>query len=108
MAATDVLAVGIALVMGYGLGFLHFGGLWLTVQYLPTLRRPHLILWASTLGRTGVSLVGLYLVMQRGWGPLLVCLGGFLSVRYVLIRRWRPAAAQFPSHEGVRHGYHTD
>ena len=104
----DVLSVGIAMVVGFALGVLHFGGLWLTVQYLPTVRRPHLILWASTLGRIGVSLVGFYLVIRSGWGPLLVCLGGFLGVRYFLMRRWRTAPTSLLAPGGGRHGCHPD
>ena len=109
MATSNVLSVSIALVVGIALGFLHFGGLWLTLQYLPTARQPHRLVWTSAMGRLGISAVGLYGVVRGAdWVHLLVCLGGFLSMRYVLVRRWRSAAAPLPSHREVRHGYHPD
>jgi F1F0 ATPase subunit 2 len=80
--------------VGVGLGCLHFGGLWLTLQHLATARQPHLLLWTSALGRLGISVAGLYGVVARGdWVSLLVCLVGFLGVRRFLIRRWQPVSA---------------
>jgi F1F0 ATPase subunit 2 len=105
----DVLSLGLAFAVGVGVGFIHFGGLWLTIQRLATARQPHLLLGASALGRLGISVAGFYVVLGGGnWLHLLVCLGGFLGVRRFLIRRWRPASGQLPSPGVIRHGYHTD
>lgn len=105
----DVLPLFGALAAGVALGIVHFGGLWLTVRRLPAARRPWLWTLGSTLARLAVSVLGLYgVVVYGGWVPLLVCLGGFLGVRSLLIRRWRSAPAQ-RSVEGVGvHGYHAD
>lgn len=105
----DILSLGMALAVGIGLGVLHFGGLWQTIQRLATARQPHLLLWASSLGRLSISVAGFYGVMIWGdWLRLLICLVGFLSIRHFLIRRWRPALGQLPSQGAIRHGYHTD
>jgi F1F0 ATPase subunit 2 len=105
----DIQSLGMAFAAGAGLGFLHFGSLWQTLQRLATARQPHLLLCASTLGRLSLSVAGFYGVLVWGdWVHLLVCLTGFLSLRQFLIRRWRPASMKLPSAGVMRHGYHTD
>jgi F1F0 ATPase subunit 2 len=92
-----ILSFGIAFVVGAGLGFIHFCGLWQTIRHLATARQPNLLLWTSTLGRLGISVAGFYAVtVWGGWLHLLVCLAGFLSLRHVLIRRWRPVSVRLP------------
>lgn len=103
-----VWSLMLAFLGGVSLGILHFGGLWLTVRYLPGTRQPWLCLTGSTLGRLSVSLVGFYLVMRSGWGHLLVCLGGFLAARFLLIQRWHAARTLLPAPERGQHGDHTD
>jgi F1F0 ATPase subunit 2 len=83
----EVLPLLGALAVGVALGLMHFGGLWLTVRRLPGARHPRLLTLGSTLGRLGVSLLGFYgVAMHGGWGALLVCLGGFLGLRSLLLR----------------------
>jgi F1F0 ATPase subunit 2 len=104
----SVWSLILAFMGGMALGILHFGGLWLTVRHLPTTRWPWLCIVCSTLGRTGVSLAGFYLVMRSGWGHLLVCLGGFLGVRFFLIQRWYAARTSLLAPGRDRHGCHAD
>ena len=88
-----ILSFCMAFALGIGLGFLHFGALWQTLQRLATARQPHLLLLASSVIRLSISAAGLYGVIVWGdWLHLLVCLVGFLSIRQFLIRRWRPAS----------------
>lgn len=99
----------IAFLVGLVLGFLHFGGLWWTVRHLPTARQPYLIIVGSALGRLGMSVVGFYVVVRGGsWVHLLVCLGGFLGARSLLIRYWRSERMPLAVPKEVPHGYHAD
>jgi F1F0 ATPase subunit 2 len=85
----DVLHLSIAFAAGMVLGLFHFGTLWLTVRQVPKARRPELLTLGSFLARTGVSVLGFYLVMGGHWERLLVCLFGFILMRIFLVRRWR-------------------
>jgi F1F0 ATPase subunit 2 len=86
----NLLSLGLALGGGIGLGIFYFGGLWMTVQRIPTARRPVFMSLSSFFGRLAVVLAGFFLVMGGHWERLLVCLLGFLGVRFVLVRRWGP------------------
>jgi F1F0 ATPase subunit 2 len=76
-----------AFVAGLGLGLFYFGGLWLTVQKIPSMRWPGLWLLASYMGRTALCLAGFYLVMGGQWEWLIACFVGFLLARTLLVRR---------------------
>ncbi|MCB0171477.1 MAG: ATP synthase subunit I [Anaerolineae bacterium] len=78
---TEGFPLGMALLAGVGLGLFYFGGLWLTVQQLLTIRRPVALLLVSYMGRIGVTLLGFYVVAGGHWERLLVCLLGFLIIR---------------------------
>jgi len=104
----DIAPYGLAFLAGLALGVFYFGGLWITVQRLPTARRPALLSLASMAVRMAVTLGGFYLVMAGQWQRLLVCVAGFFIARIFLVRRWKPAspAASSKRHsiqEGTRH-----
>jgi F1F0 ATPase subunit 2 len=80
----------LALVAGIAVGLFYFGGLWLTVQRLPQTRHPAVLSLVSLFIRLGLTLAVFYLVMAGRWERLLACLAGFLLMRLVLLRRWRP------------------
>jgi F1F0 ATPase subunit 2 len=82
-----VFSLVLALLAGMGLGLFYFGGLWLTVQRLPTIRHPALLMLGSFCMRTLVALFGFYVVMSGSWARLLVCLAGFLVIRTLLASR---------------------
>lgn len=84
----------LTLLVGIVLGTAYFGGLWLTVRRLPTARHPALLSLGSFFIRTLVTMLGFYLVMGSQWERLLLCLGGFLLARTVLMHRWGPAPAR--------------
>lgn len=92
-----VLLIG-AFCVGLTAGLLYFGGLWLTVQYLPRTRRPELVSLGSLALRLTLTLVAFYLVMGGRWERLLAALMGFLVMRTVLVRRLGPA--QQPDKQG--------
>lgn len=83
---TTALSVLLGCLAGAALSVLHFGGLWLTVQVLPTAQRPGLMIMGSVVARLGVSLMGFYLVLHFGWESLVASLAGFLTLRFVLLQ----------------------
>lgn len=83
------LALAMAFAAGIGLSILFFGGLWLTVQRIPTAAWPGLLALGSFWGRSVLCIAGFYLVMDGHWTRLVACFLGFLLARLVLIRRWR-------------------
>lgn len=70
---------------GIILGFAYFGGLWLTMQALPSTRHPALLVIGSYLSRLAMAFASLLAIaLLGGWKPLLVSMGGFLLVKVVL------------------------
>lgn len=84
---STALSLSLVLLAGVGLGLFYFGGLWLTVQRLPTIRHPALLMLGSFFLRTLAALVGFYVIMSGSWVRLLVCLTGFIVIRTVLTFR---------------------
>jgi F1F0 ATPase subunit 2 len=78
----------VALIAGMLLGLSYFGGLWFTIRRLPATGSPMFLILSSFLVRTGVSLLGFYLVMDHHWERLLVCMVGFVVIRSILVQRW--------------------
>jgi len=87
----DSATMLLSLSAGAALGLLYFGGLWLTLQRLPTADRPKALLLGSFVGRTALVL-GIFYILARvvevGWEGLAVSLIGFLAIRFLLVRRW--------------------
>lgn len=87
---------------GMGLGCFYFGGLWLTTQSLARTARatlqkkmslfPVLTMLLSFMVRTGVTLAGLYWLMQGNWIRVLVALLGILAARFMIKHRVRSMA----------------
>ncbi len=78
---------GAALAWGLLLGLLYFGGLWLTVRRLPSVKHQALWMMGSFLLRNLLVAIALYPVVLQGWQPTMVCLCGFVIVRMLLSRR---------------------
>ena len=83
----------LALAAGGALGIIFFGGLWYTVRRGLQARQPARWFLASLLVRMSLVLWGFYLVGHSDWRRLAVCLAGFVSARFIVIRRTRPASA---------------
>ncbi|MDD5274892.1 MAG: ATP synthase subunit I [Methylovulum sp.] len=77
----EILVWMLAWLAGMGLGAVFFGGLWWTVRKGLSSRRPWLWIAFSSLLRTGIALVGFYVVAGDHWQRLLLCLLGFLMAR---------------------------
>ena len=83
----DLLLCCAALVWGLLLGLFYFGGLWLTVQRLPSVKHQALWMMTSFAMRNVLVAIALYPVIMRGWQLALICLGGFIIVRTLMSRR---------------------
>ena len=82
----------LSLVFGMLLGSIFFGGLWLTVRYLPKARQPWLLFLVSSLMRTAITVSGFWFVGIRlsatdQWQRIVVCLLGFILARYLFTRQ---------------------
>lgn len=104
MNASELLRLTLPLGAGVVLGIFYFGGLWLTVRKLPTARRPALLSLSSFFARLAVVLAGFYFVMSGRWERVLVCLVGFLCVRFAAVRLWGPDRCDHPPSERLREG----
>lgn len=81
------LHILIVFFVGLGLGLHYFGGLWLTVKSLPNVRHPGLLAVGSFFIRMVIVMLGFYVVMDNHWLPLIICVLGFFTMRYILVRR---------------------
>lgn len=80
----------VAWIAGVALGGWYFGGLWLTVQQLPTASSPAFLALISFWIRLLGCVSGFYVVMGGHWERLAICFLGFLGMRAFLMRRWQP------------------
>jgi len=89
------------LLAGMTLGCFYFGGLWLTTRALTRVPKAHLRLgsWFSPavtmllsfIGRIGITLAGVYWLMQGNWIRALVVVLGILLARF-LVKFWVDSA----------------
>ena len=79
------------IVVGALLGFVYFGGLWLTVRGLPQRRRPAHAMLQSFLVRVVVLLLAIYGLTGGAPGAVLPLMAGFLAARTAWTRAivWR-------------------
>jgi F1F0 ATPase subunit 2 len=83
MSEVHSLAIGFA--AGLGLGIVHFGGLWVTLQRVRSSgHSPALLTAGSFLARALVTLLGFYWVAGAGWLALAGSLVGFIVARFAL------------------------
>ena len=85
----ETLALVLAWAAGGLLGAIFFGGLWWTVRKGVSSRRPALWFIGSLLLRTGIVLVGFYVIANGNWQRLLPCLVGFVMAQLVVTRLTR-------------------
>jgi F1F0 ATPase subunit 2 len=74
------------LFAGFGLGIFYFGGLWLTVRFLPSVRTPVILSTGSLFARAAVSFGVLYLLIRGGELVMLIpCIIGFVLVKIIMV-----------------------
>lgn len=72
---------------GVALGGVFFGGLWLTIRFMPKTPAGSLLVILSFIARTAVVLLGMFYLAGRDWWAVLVCVAGFLVARRVILRK---------------------
>ena len=72
--------------VGAVLGLIFYGGLWLTVDRLPTARHPVWLTLSSFWIRFAVVIFGLLLVVKGGWQHALISVVGFTAARFSVSR----------------------
>lgn len=80
----------LAFIEGIILGLVFYGGLLWTVHKGVVSKRPALWFLGSFLLRTSFTLIGFYFILTSHWSQLLVCLLGFIVVRYLMTRFMKP------------------
>ena len=96
---TGATALGLAFVVGVGLGVFYFGTLWTVVRRLDRLAWPAVWLGVTAILRLAMVLALLALLVGTRWERVVVALVGFLAVRVVLTR-WLGRPAQAPRRPG--------
>ena len=86
MNETLALIWALAVVAGFLLGALFFGGLWWTVQNTVSAPRSTLWFFGSLLLLMGIALAGLHAVAGGHWQRLAACLLGFVIARGFVTR----------------------
>jgi len=77
--------------VGGAAGVFYFGLLYATIRRLKSAGQPQLMALGSFAGRLAVTIVALFLLVRGGhWERGLAFLAGFVVVRLLLVRRWRP------------------
>ncbi|MEN1760867.1 ATP synthase subunit I [Anoxynatronum sibiricum] len=74
---------------GMGLGLVFFGGLYWSVNQLPTAKHPGFLMVASMLVRMAILLTGLYFLMAGDIKNLLAAVAGVMLVKFMMIAKVR-------------------
>jgi F1F0 ATPase subunit 2 len=82
----EILNLILAMIAGFLLGAIFFGGLWWTVQKGLSSRKPAFWFLSSLLIRISVVISGFYFASDGHWERLLVCLFGFFVMRQIVVR----------------------
>ena len=76
-----------ALMIGSGLGLVHYAGLWWTLRRALCGPHPALLVGLSYIVRTGVTVGAFYVVMNGDWLRLVALTAGFTLARLALSAR---------------------
>lgn len=82
----DILPLVVAWLLGGLLGGIFFGGLWWTVKHCVSSKHPALWILSSLVLRMAIVLTGFYFVAGGAWQRLMLCLLGFMMMRFVVTR----------------------
>lgn len=94
----------IAVIAGFFIGVVFFGGLWWTIRHGLASRYAALWFTGSLLVRMSVALTGFYFIGRDHWPRLLACMSGFIIARVAVMRLTRAKLQQSSaSTEEVHH-----
>jgi F1F0 ATPase subunit 2 len=100
---TEALRLISSFIAGLLLGAFFFGGLWWTVRKGVESERVALWFFGSMLLRTGVVMLGFYLLLDDSWQRMLAGLFGFFIARLIVTRLTREAEQPRPSAKEADH-----
>jgi F1F0 ATPase subunit 2 len=86
MTTSDLPLLVLSLAIGGALGGVFFGGLWWTIRRALLAKTPAFWFCVSLMLRAGIVVAGFYFVAGAGFRPLLACLLGFATARFVVQR----------------------
>jgi F1F0 ATPase subunit 2 len=95
----DIASLLLSAASGAGAGLLFFGGLWLTVRALPSVRTPALMMLGSFVVRSAAAMGLIWLGARGDWRGALAAVFGFTLARLALTRRLRTARASMAGGE---------
>ncbi|MBV8275769.1 MAG: ATP synthase subunit I [Verrucomicrobia bacterium] len=81
MNTAEIITLSLAVLAGFLIGAIFFGGLWWTVLYGLKVKRPALLFILSLTARFGLALTGFYVVGGGQAERLVACLVGFIVSR---------------------------
>jgi F1F0 ATPase subunit 2 len=84
------LVLALSALAGIILGILYFGGLWLTITKMRTLKNPGIFLTLSFILRTVIVIGGFYLISAGHLERLAVAMLAFFVTRFVFIKYFSP------------------
>jgi F1F0 ATPase subunit 2 len=84
------LILVLSALAGIILGILYFGGLWLTITKMQTLKNPGIFLTLSFILRTALVIGGFYLIADGKLERLAVAMLAFFVTRFVFIKYFSP------------------
>ncbi len=88
------------LIWGVMLGMFFFGGLWLTVRWLPRANRPRLLWLGSFMARMTVLVVSFVFLARQGGLAAMAGVGSLLAVRWILVRWLGPGTRELEGQGG--------
>jgi F1F0 ATPase subunit 2 len=83
---TDLLAFTLAFLTGAVLGFIFYGGLWLTVRKVVTAKRQPLWLPASLFVRILITFAGFFIICGANHKNFAACVAGFIFARLLAMK----------------------
>ena len=92
MSIAEILAVTLSFFAGIALGTAFFGGLWWTISHSTRIKRPALLFVTSFFLRVTFAISVLYAVGYAHVERLSVCLLGFFTARFFILRLTRSPA----------------
>jgi len=94
---SKLIEIVIFILIGAALGFVYFGGLWLTVRKLLFYRKSSLLILLSFFVRNGLLLFALYMIGRGGdWENIIFALIGIIGARWIFFGKINPEKSARP------------
>jgi len=84
----NLTSISCGLIWGGLLALLHFGGLWLSLSFMPRVARPTMWFYGGLLVRYGITLWGMWIALKVGPSVVMAACAGFYLVRMVVVPKF--------------------